>query len=81
MFILQASQLQRHKEQEEADRQGGVQEVLPLVQQAYAAQGNKVTALGSLARLGTPRRERYCIGEPAALVTQAVRQPSPRPAD
>jgi hypothetical protein len=31
MLDLQASQLQRNEEQEETDREGGVQKVLPLV--------------------------------------------------
>jgi hypothetical protein len=37
MHRLQASELHDHEEQEEADGQGGVQEVLRLVQQAHPA--------------------------------------------
>jgi hypothetical protein len=46
MLDLQASQLQCNEEQEEANGEGGVQEVLPLVQQAYAPQRDEVKKSG-----------------------------------
>jgi hypothetical protein len=46
MLDLQASQLQCNEEQEETDGKSGVQEVLPLVQQAYAPQRDEVKKSG-----------------------------------
>jgi hypothetical protein len=40
---VQAQELFYHKEQEEAKRTRGVQEVLPLLRKAHSSQGNKVT--------------------------------------
>jgi hypothetical protein len=44
VYELQATKLFGDKKQEEANRQGGIQEVLSLVQQAHATQGNKVVS-------------------------------------
>jgi hypothetical protein len=41
---MQASQLHDDKKQAQAFRQGGVQKVLPVVQQAHHAQRNKVVS-------------------------------------
>ncbi len=44
MHRLQTAELYHDKEQEETDGEGGVQEVLPVVQQAHDAQRDEVTA-------------------------------------
>jgi hypothetical protein len=43
MHRLQTAELLHHEEQKEADRSRRIQEILPLVRQAYYAQGNALT--------------------------------------
>jgi hypothetical protein len=42
LFRVQAAELFEHPEQEEAFRPAGDQEVLPLLPEAYAAQGSEI---------------------------------------
>ena len=56
VYGLQAPELLDNEEQEEAFRPGGIQEVLPLVQQAHDAQGNPLDVCSARGDLPAPRR-------------------------
>jgi hypothetical protein len=44
VYELQATKLFGDEEQKEANREGGIQKILSLVQQAHSTQGDKVVS-------------------------------------